>query len=168
MKCKVCGKEFTPSKDSRTLCSNECRVIGKRINVKKYAKKKSQEKQLMLGTRNCEVCGKEFHPRTGRQVRCSNNCTAQIRNQQTVENKRAKRMLCVEDKKLRRSKEARLVEFAVQAWEEGRTSYGKYEMQGYLEQQSMEMAKRRRELDAEWERKRRIVNGQSALAEGIK
>jgi len=167
MKCKICGKEFTPSKESRTICSDVCRVISKRASVMRYSKKKSQEKQLMLGTRCCEVCGKEFHPRTSLMVRCSPECTAKLGSLYTLENKKLRRKLAVEKKNLKKGKEAELVEFTAQAWQEGRRSYGKHEMQGYLEQQSLEMAKRRRELDAEWERKRKMTD-ERTVHEGFK
>lgn len=154
MECKICGKEFTPSKESKTICSDECRKIGKRINVKRYTQKKSNERQMMLGIRFCEVCGKEFHPRNSRMVRCSNACTASRGSVYKRENRKLKKELIAEDKKQRKSREAELAQFTVQAWKEGR-SYGKHEMQNHLAKQSEEMAKRRRELDAEWERKRK-------------
>ena len=91
-------------------------------------------------------------------VRCSPACTAKRASVYASENKRLKKVLVAEDKKAKKNREKELVEFTVQAWKEGRMSYGKHEMQNYLSKQSDEMARRRRELDLEWERKRKNGN----------
>lgn len=164
MKCKICGKEFTPTSDCRTICSDECRKENKRLSARQYQKQKSQQHQLMLGTRTCEVCGKDFHPRTRLMVRCSPACTAKLGTLFKQESRKTKKEQMTIERKLRRDREAEIAELTVQGWKEGKRSYGKQEMQSYLAKQSDEMAKRRRELDAEWEKKKR----ERAVHESIK
>lgn len=166
MKCKICGKEFTPSKESRVLCSDECRKESQRVALRRQQEKRRAKARELLGTRFCEVCGKEFVPRTRMMVRCSPACTAQLGNIYKQGSRKAKRERITEGKKRRKNKHDQIAEFTVNAWKEGR-SYGKQEMQGYLAKQSEEMAQRRKELDAEWERKRRMKRDGSAVAESV-
>jgi hypothetical protein len=156
-KCNVCGKEFIVTPRMKTLCSAECRLEGKRISSRKQMQKKSEERRKLLGTKKCEVCGKEFAPKNSLQVRCSRSCTKKI----GTEYKRAYRKITKKEiadaQKARANKEKELTGMSVQAGN-AHTTYGKLEMQKYLAKQSLEMERRRRELDAEWERKRKNGN----------
>jgi hypothetical protein len=114
------------------------------------------ENRRMLGTKICTVCGKEFAPKNSRQVRCSRTCTIERRTEYKREYRKTKKQIA-EDQKIRNTKVNPIVEVGVQAGKAG-TSYGKYESRFYIARQSEEMAKRRRELDAEWERKRKNGN----------
>ena len=154
-KCKICGKEFALSKECRTICSDECRIQDRRLNAKEYSARKRKESRSLVKMKSCEVCGKEFMPRTSLQVRCSKTCTATLGNQYKWENCKKRKAELAEGKKRKKSKEKELVEFNLKALEAGRT-YGKHELQSFLEKQSIEMAKRRRELEIEWERKRKM------------
>ena len=154
-KCKICGKEFTVTNDNRTICSDECRKENKKIFAKEYQKRKSREHQQMLGIRKCDVCGKEFHPRTRLMVRCSPACTAKLGSLFKEESRKAQKERMTIERKLRRDREAEIARLPVPGWQEGKRSYGKQVMQDYLSKQSDEMARRRRELDAEWERRKR-------------
>lgn len=167
MKCRICGKEFTPSKESRTLCSDECRREAKRMNANEYRVRRIAQNRKRLGTRFCTVCGKEFVPKTSQQVRCSPECTRMRATEYKRENVRNNKQRIAEAQKTKKSKEKELLEFNYQAMKAKRT-YGKHELKFYLEKQSEEMARRRRELEAEWERKRKVANGRSALDEGVK
>lgn len=155
MICKICGKEFTPTSKCKTICSDECREKNVKLMFREQARKRREKNREHLGAKFCEVCGKEFVPRTSLQVRCSSACTAKRGTVYKRENQRAKKEQLTLEKKLRVDKEAEIAKLTVQAWKEYKTSYGKLEMQNYLAKQSDEMAKRRRELDAEWERKKR-------------
>lgn len=157
MKCKICGKEFAPSNGSRTICSDECRKQGRRLNAKEYAERKRKERRSQIKMKTCEVCGKEFMPRTSLQVRCSKSCTVMLGNQYKRDNCKKRKEELAESKKRKKSKAEELVEFNTQALAAGKT-YGKHELQPFLEKQSIEMAKRRREMEIEWERKRKNGN----------
>ena len=157
IKCKICGKEFEQTNKSRVLCSDECRMMNKRVMASDYAKKVRDERRERLGTRTCEVCGKEFIPRNSIMVRCSSACTEKRLRVYANENKRLKREQVAEDKKLKKNREKELLDFNLEALHCGK-SYGKHEMTFYLAKQSDEMARRRRELDLEWERKRKNGN----------
>jgi hypothetical protein len=156
-KCNVCGKEFIVTPRMKTLCSAECRLESKRISSRKQLQKKKEEKRKLLGTRKCTVCGKEFAPKNSRQVRCSRACTREKSTEYKQEYRRVTKKQIAEEQKLREKKVNELVGMSVQAGN-AHTTYGKLEMQNYLAKQSLEMAKRRRELDAEWERKRKNGN----------
>ena len=83
------------------------------------------------------------------------------------ENVKRNKKKIADDAKARKSKEKELLDFNYQAMKANRT-YGKHELQFFLAEQSNEMARHRRELEAEWERKRKVANGRSALDEGVK
>ena len=61
------------------------------------------------------------------------------------------------EQKLRERNSKEIIAMSVQAGN-AHTTYGKLELQNYLAKQSLEMAKRRRELDLEWERKKNNGN----------
>lgn len=152
--CKICGKEFIPTQKSRKLCSDECRKISKNMTAKKQQEGRKEKNRELLGTRTCTVCGKEFQPRNSKMIRCSSACTAKRGNDYKALNRKAR----IEETNAK--KEAKLndlVERTVEARESG-TSYGKLELKPFLAQQSEDMAKRRREMEAEWERKRKNGN----------
>lgn len=157
-KCKVCGNEFAVTPKNKTLCSDACRKESDRLSAKKQAEERKAINRKLLGTKFCTVCGKEFAPKNNRQVRCSRVCTRKLGNDYKQEYRKVTKKQIAEEQKLRVKKEKELVEFTVQAWKSGGRSYGKMEMMNYLAKQSEEMAKRRRELDAEWERKRKNGN----------
>lgn len=156
-KCRVCGKEFIVTPRMKVLCSAECRLESKRIRSRNQMQKKSAENRQQLGMRKCEVCGKEFAPKNSRQVRCSRSCTRRIGNEYKQAYRKVTKKQIADAQKQSEKKANELVEFTVLAYKGGR-SYGKLEMMDYLAKQSEEMAKRRRELDAEWERKRKNGN----------
>ena len=156
-KCKICGKEFMTTPRHKTICSAECKIENNRINVRKHAQKKREERRLELGTRKCVVCGKEFSPRNGNQVRCSKKCTEKRHRDYKAEYRRITKKELTEERKQRAKNSKELVKMSVQAGK-AHTTYGKLELQDYLAKQSLEMAKRRRELDLEWERKRKNGN----------
>ena len=155
MVCKICGKEFTPSSKCKTICSDECREKNVKLMFREQARRRREKNREHLGTKFCEVCGKEFVPRTSLMVRCSSACTAKRGIVYKRENRKVKKEKIAVAKKLKVDREAEIDKLTVQAWTEYKTSYGKLEMKNYLAKQSDEMAKRRRELDAEWERKKR-------------
>ena len=135
------------------------------MNAKEYSARKRKESRSLVKMKSCEVCGKEFMPRTSLQVRCSKTCTATLGNQYKWENCKKRKAELAEGKKRKKSKEKELVEFNTQALAAGKT-YGKHELQSFLEKQSIEMAKRRREMEIEWERKRQMKN--DSVHEGFK
>lgn len=153
-RCKICGN-IVPA-GMRTLCSEECRQQSKRLNSCRHQRKIRSENRMVLGMKICTVCGKEFSPKNSRQVRCSRTCTKEGRTDYKRKYRMTKKQMA-EEQKRRDTKANPIVKFGVQAGKAG-TSYGKYESQFYLAKQSEEMAKRRRELDAEWERKRKNGN----------
>jgi endogenous inhibitor of DNA gyrase (YacG/DUF329 family) len=156
-KCKICGKEFITTPRHQTICSAECRIENNRVNVRNYARKKREERRMELGTRFCTVCGKEFSPKNGNQIRCSRRCTQNRSGEYKAEYRKVTKQQMQAEQKLRAKKEKEIVAMSVQAGK-AHTTYGKLEMQNYLAKQSLEMARRRRELDAEWERKRKNGN----------
>lgn len=156
-RCNVCGKEFIVTPRMKTLCSAECRLESKRISSRKQMQKKREENRKLLGTRFCTVCGKEFAPKNSLQVRCSRSCTQKRGTEYKQEYRKITKKQIADEQKARAKNEKELVKYSVLAGNE-KTSYGKYESRFYLEKQSEEMAKRRRELDAEWERKRKNGN----------
>lgn len=156
-KCKICGKEFIVTSRTKTICSAECRLENKKLMSRRQMQKRKEENRKLLGTKKCEVCGKEFAPKNSLQVRCSRSCTRKTGTEYKQAYRKITKKEIEEGQKLRAKKEKELVGMSVQAGNAG-TSYGKYESQFYLAKQSEEMAKRRRELDAEWERKRNNGN----------
>jgi hypothetical protein len=135
------------------MCSEECRAI----NIKRIGKAyRDTERELYLAslpTRICQECGKEFKPVNPKMTMCSHSCAltwGKRRAMQYEKNKRAQKRI---EKERAKKKVSPLVAKSIEATEEG-TTYGKLELRSYLEQQSEEMAKRRREMEIEWERKR--------------
>ena len=116
-------------------------------------KKKREENRKQIGMKKCEVCGKEFSPKNRLQVRCSRDCTRDRGAEYKQKHRKITKKQIADEQKAREKKEKELVKYSVLAGNE-KTSYGKYESKFYIAKQSEEMAKRRRELDAEWERKR--------------
>ena len=156
-KCKICGKEFLATVTTKTICSVECKVINNRLNNKMHMQKKREEKRKELGTKKCPVCGKEFVPRNDQHKRCSQECTQKIHNDYKREYIRVTKKQLAEEKKMREKNGKELVKMSVEAGN-AHTTYGKLELQNYLLKQSFDMERRRRELDAEWERKRNNGN----------
>lgn len=156
-KCKICGKEFIVTPRMKLICSAECRIENKKIIARRNAQKMREENRMRLGTKKCAVCGKEFSPKNSRQVRCSRSCTQKRGTEYKQEYRKITKKQIADEQKRRKQKEKELTGMSVQAGKAGMT-YGKLEMQDYLAKQSFEMAKRRRELDAEWERKRKNGN----------
>lgn len=153
VKCKICGKSFTPAHKSTKLCSEECKKESKKLSSKKQTDKRREINRALMGTRFCEVCGKEFPIKNWNMKRCSKECTLEQKRSLDRINKRKKREQAVTVRKQKEQKMIPLVKDSVAAQKEC-TSYGKYAIKPYLANQSEEMAKRRRELDAEWEKKR--------------
>ena len=156
-KCKICGKEFIATPRHKIICSAECKIENNRINVRNYAQRKRAERRMELGTKKCAVCGKEFSPRNSNQVRCSRKCTKSRSGEYKAEYRKITKKQMQTEQKLRERNGKEIIEMSVQAGK-AHTTYGKLEMQNYLAKQSLEMARRRRELDAEWERKRKNGN----------
>lgn len=81
MKCKICGKEFTPIHKQRICCSDECSRQNslqlmaewreKHRNTKSTPATKSKHKKI------CAGCGKEFKPRNPTQIYCCSKCYRQ-------------------------------------------------------------------------------------------
>lgn len=157
IKCKICGKKFTTNNKTKKICSPACKIENNRINVRIHAQKKREEKRKALGTRKCTVCGKEFSPRNGRQVRCTPKCTKSRSGEYKAEYRKITKQQMSYEQKLREQNGKEIIAMSVKAGN-AHTTYGKLELQDYLAKQSLEMAKRRRELDLEWERKRNNGN----------
>ena len=152
IKCMICGKEFVPTNKSRKLCSDECREENRKKHNKAQQMERKEHTRALLGTRFCEMCGKEFSPRNSLIVTCSVECTKERRRiEYKLGRKEAKEKLREETKKKKKNQLAKCNKKALDAG----TSYGKLELKSYLAKQSEEMAKHRRELDAEWERRRK-------------
>lgn len=155
IKCRICGKEFAPEHKNTRLCSEECRKENKKLHSRKQTSEKTakrREKNSSL-TRVCIVCGKEYPVKNWNQKMCSEKCVIEHRRKAQLIYKKEKRQEVVKVITRRNRKQIPLVQDSVEAEKAG-TSYGKYALIPYLAKQSEEMAKRRRELDAEWERKR--------------
>lgn len=153
IRCKICGREFESSCKHAQLCSEECRKENKKIHSKKHADKCKEQNRALMGTRICTVCGKEFSPKNWNQKVCSKECVPENRRKRDAIKKQKKKEEKVKVKNKRRRKIIPLVQDSLKAQEAG-MSYGKYAAIPYLAKQSEEMAKRRRELDAEREKKR--------------
>lgn len=78
MKCKLCGKEFTPEHWRRLYCSEECSAQAKRINDLRWWRKAHNYEPP--GKKVCSVCGAEFVPKTATQEACSRECCSRLRN----------------------------------------------------------------------------------------
>lgn len=149
-KCKICGKEFVVSSKNKRVCSDECRRVNKNLTSKRFAMKQAEEKRKTPKISYCENCGKAFSPKNSRHLRCTPNCGEDVAVEEV------KKLTPREQEKLRKKKLKELIDFNETALRGGR-SYGKLEMQSYLAKQSEEMARHRRELEAEF--KRRKSNG---------
>lgn len=66
--CIICGKEFTPKRYDRVICSAECR---KKFSPRKYSIK--NKKSI------CEICGKEFVTKSKKRIFCGDECSAKSR-----------------------------------------------------------------------------------------
>lgn len=155
IKCKICGREFESSYKHATLCSDECRQENKKLHARKQHVQKTAERREKNSTltRTCGVCGKEFHSKNWNQIMCSKECVLVHRRKAQSIYKKEKRQEVVKVITRRNRKSIPLVQDSLKAEEAG-TTYGKYALIPYLAKQSEEMAKHRRELDAEWEKKR--------------
>lgn len=156
IKCRICGKEFIPANKKTQLCSEECRKENKKLHARKQNAEKTAERREKNSalTRTCVICGKEFSVKNWNQKMCSKECVLEHRRKAQSIYKKEKREEVVKVITRRNRKQIPLVQMSVEAQQKAGTSYGKYASIPYLEKQSEEMAKRRRELDAEWERKR--------------
>ena len=157
IKCRICGMEFESSHRQARLCSEECRKENKKIVARKQTAKKTAERReknsALMEQKTCVVCGKKFLANNWIQKVCSKECTLEHRRKTQAINKQKKKEDVVKVITRRNRKQIPLVQDSLKAEEAG-TTYGKYALIPYLAKQSEEMAKRRRELDAEWERKR--------------
>lgn len=157
IQCRICGREFESSHKHAQLCSEECRKENKKILARKQTAQKTAERRernsSMMEQKTCVVCGRKFLANNWIQKTCSKECTLKHRRTSQAINKQKKKEDVVKVITRRNRKQIPLVQDSLKAEEAG-TSYGKYALKPYLEKQSEEMAKRRRELDAEWERKR--------------
>lgn len=151
--CKICGKSFIPAHKNSKLCSEECKKESRKLSSKKQTAERREINRALMGTRFCEVCGKEFPIKNWNMKRCSKECTREQKRSIDRNNKRKKREQVAAVAKQKKQKQIPLVCDSVKAQKE-HTTYGKYAIRPYLAKQSEEMAKRRRELDAEWEKKR--------------
>lgn len=152
--CKICGKEFETPYHHASLCSEECRDENKRLHARKQTVDRREKNRALMGTRVCVVCGKEFQIKNWNMKMCSKECILKQKSSTKTINKRKKKEQAVTVQKQKKKKLSQLVQYSLDAEKAG-TSYGKYESRSYIAKQSEEMAKRRRELDAEWERKRK-------------
>lgn len=153
IKCRICGKQFTPSNGNTKLCSEDCKKENKRIIARKYAEKRRKENPALMGTKTCIVCGKEFPVKNWNQKTCSEECILEHRKKSQTSRRQRKKETVVKVKQQRNKKQIPLVLDSIEAEKAG-TSYGKYKVIPYIEKQSEEMALHRRELDLLWERKR--------------
>lgn len=153
IKCKICGREFESSYKHATLCSEECRKENKRLHARKQTVDRREKNRALMGTGICVVCGKEFPLKNWNQKVCSKGCILKHKSKTKAINRLKKKEQIVAIAKHKEQKMIPLVKDSVAAQKAG-TSYGKYAIKPYLAKQSEEMAKRRRELDAEWEKKR--------------
>lgn len=155
--CKICGKEFEASYKRTKLCSAECKKENKKLYARNQAIERKEKNRELMGTKFCVVCGKEFSARNWNQKTCSRKCFKEHARKTDAINKKKKKEEVVKVKNERSRKQIASVQDNQKAQEAG-MSYGKYALIPYLAKQSKEMAKRRRELDAEWERKRKNGN----------
>lgn len=153
IQCKICGREFESSYKHAQICSEECREENKKLHARKQTADRREKNRALMGTRFCTVCGKEFPIKNWNQKVCSKECVLKHRSKTKAINKRKKKEQIVAVAKQKEQKMIPLVKDSVAAQKAG-TSYGKHAAVPYLAKQSEEMAKRRRELDAEWEKKR--------------
>ena len=72
MKCKTCGKEFTPSHGNQKYCSIECRSIAKNVLDQQYYNTRKEEKAVEI--MECEYCHTKFIKTHGNQKYCSESC----------------------------------------------------------------------------------------------
>lgn len=72
MKCKQCGKEFTPTHGNQKYCSVECRSKAKKVLDQQYYNKKQEEKTLEIAV--CGYCKTQFIKNHGNQIYCSEKC----------------------------------------------------------------------------------------------
>ena len=83
-KCIVCGKEFTPTANQQTICSQECRKVRKREREREYYRYGRR-----LEKRICAVCGKEFETGTRSGVKiCSPKCRVEYCRQYAAKRRR--------------------------------------------------------------------------------
>ena len=149
--CTMCGRGFVPAHNNAKLCSDECRAKSAKLIAFKQNEKRKEENRRKLGVRTCKICGTEFVPKNPQMVMCSRDCHRRKRNADRRSPKREVKRVYVVKKKP--DKNEKLVQKAVLALESG-MSYGKAELQTYLEKQSIEMAIRRRQMQDEWERRK--------------
>ena len=154
--CTVCGKEFSYTHNRVTMCSEACRNKSKRMIALRQLEKRKEKTRERLGTRICKVCGKEFQPKNPQMLMCSKDCNGNKNrlnaNKRKLREKAKVQKAVVASKK--KQKNAELVQETVLAKQDG-LSYGKAKMNLYIERQSIEMAIRRRQLQEEWERRKK-------------
>ena len=93
MKCKICGKEFIPSRSTAAYCSSECRLESKNQCSKRYQEKHYIPKEPKYG--DCVICGKSFPIRRGGSITCSPECRDARRKQKEQEkNQEPKTCIC--------------------------------------------------------------------------
>lgn len=99
MKCKICGREFTPNHPRMLTCSEECSqkntVLVKRAANRRARQREKETKNTWyrrhhpLEPRVCMSCGKTFMPHDARQRYCTPGCS------KTAAKKRAKVIVSV-------------------------------------------------------------------------
>ena len=70
MRCKQCGKEFTPSHGNQKYCSISCRSKAKNVLDHQYYNNRKQQLEII----ECEYCHTPFTPSHGNQKYCSPVC----------------------------------------------------------------------------------------------
>jgi len=69
-KCKVCGKQYQPSRKDALICSGCSGSRGKGS----YIKVGSKRRWVILEQRKCRECGNGFQPKTQKSLYCSKAC----------------------------------------------------------------------------------------------
>lgn len=78
MICGTCGKEFDPENKQKRYCTEECKAVARKANMKRYREKHKTEAPKEY-YKTCPVCGVEF---TGgrNKIYCSAKCKAKVNN----------------------------------------------------------------------------------------
>ena len=59
LRCKICGKQFV-GHYSRSICSDQCRAIAKRIVGRRASQKLRDNRRRPPQARKCRCCGGRF------------------------------------------------------------------------------------------------------------
>lgn len=119
IECKQCGKIFVPTHWNSKMCSEECRVIARKISADKGNAKAREIRKVNPIQKRCLVCHHKFKTNRSDVVTCSPHCQ-RIRNLEKMKEYAEKQRI---EKK---QKPMSIDEFNRKAREMG-MSYGQYD-----------------------------------------